>query len=89
MAIVDSHGDPVAEHRAVLEGAGVIDRSDRPRLEVGGSERQTFLQRLPGSLVGADLVELNPACDPGGLTARVAAKLAKELLARLLSDPEH
>jgi agmatinase len=47
-----------------------------------------FLQRLPGPLVGADLVELNPACDPGGLTARVAAKLAKELLARLLSDPE-
>jgi arginase family enzyme len=47
-----------------------------------------FLQRLPGPVVGADLVELNPACDPGGGTARVAAKLAKELLARLLSDPE-
>ncbi len=45
-----------------------------------------FLQRLSGPLVGADLVELNPALDESGATARVAAKLAKELLARLLSD---
>jgi arginase family enzyme len=45
-----------------------------------------LLQRLPGPVVGADLVELNPARDPNGFTARVAAKLAKELLARLLSD---
>jgi hypothetical protein len=28
----------------------------------------------------------NPTRDPDGLTVRVAAKLAKELLARLLSD---
>jgi hypothetical protein len=28
----------------------------------------------------------NPTRGPDGLTARVAAKLAKELLARLLSD---
>ena len=33
---------------------------------------------------GADLVELNPNRDPTGLTAMVAAKLAKELLALLL-----
>ena len=39
-----------------------------------------------GPVVGADVVELNPTRDPDGLTARVAAKLAKELLARLLSD---
>jgi agmatinase len=45
-----------------------------------------LLQRLPGPVVGADLVELNPTRDPTGLSARVAAKLAKELLARLLSD---
>jgi agmatinase len=45
-----------------------------------------LLQRLPGPVVGADLVELNPARDPTGISARVAAKLAKELLARLLSD---
>jgi agmatinase len=36
------------------------------------------------ALVGGDVVELNPECDPAGLTAGVAAKLARELLARLL-----
>lgn len=57
--------------------------------EPGGlSTREVIglLQRFRGCLVGADLVELNPARDPDGATARVAAKLAKELLARLLSD---
>jgi agmatinase len=44
------------------------------------------VQRLRGTVVGADVVELNPTCDPGGTTARVAAKIAKELLARLLED---
>jgi agmatinase len=43
-----------------------------------------FLHRLRGRVVGADVVELNPTRDPGGLTARVAAKLVKELAARLL-----
>jgi agmatinase len=44
------------------------------------------LQRLRGDIVGADLVELNPTRDPTGATAMAAAKLAKELVARLLSD---
>jgi len=44
------------------------------------------VKRLRGRVVGGDLVELNPARDSGGATANVAAKLAKELLARLLSD---
>ena len=43
------------------------------------------LQRLSGPVVGADLVELNPTRDPTGTTAMAAAKLAKELAARLLS----
>ena len=41
---------------------------------------------LDGPVVGADLVELNPTRDPTGLTAMVAAKLAKELLALLLTE---
>jgi len=45
-----------------------------------------LLQRLQGKVVGADVVELNPTRDEKGATARVAAKLAKELLACLLSD---
>ena len=44
------------------------------------------VQRLRGRVVGADVVELNPSRDAGGGTARVAAKIAKELAARLLSD---
>ena len=44
------------------------------------------LQRLEGQLIGADVVELNPQRDPDGTTARVAAKITKELVARMLAD---
>ena len=43
-----------------------------------------IVQRFTGRLVGADIVELNPSRDPSGVTATVAAKLAKEVAARLL-----
>ena len=59
--------------------------------EPGGlTTRQTLdiLQRLPGPIVGADLVELNPLRDPSGLTAVTAGKLVKELAARLLEVGE-
>ncbi|HEY7502417.1 MAG TPA: agmatinase [Vicinamibacterales bacterium] len=42
-----------------------------------------IVQRFRGRLVGADIVELNPTRDRDGVTAMVAAKLAKELIARL------
>lgn len=42
-----------------------------------------LVHALPGPLVGADLVEFDPAQDPLGLTAPVAAKLAKELTGRM------
>jgi arginase len=45
-----------------------------------------LVQRLPGPLVGADVVELNPARDPSGVTASAAAKLVKELAGRMLGD---
>jgi arginase len=41
------------------------------------------LSRL--NVVGADVVELNPVRDPLGITAAVAAKLVKELAARILA----
>lgn len=44
----------------------------------------TEIQRLAGPIAGADVVELNPAADAGGVTARVAAKLVKELAARMI-----
>ena len=42
------------------------------------------VHQLDGPIVGADIVELNPHRDPGGLTAVVAAKLVKEVAARMI-----
>ncbi len=44
-----------------------------------------MVQGAPGPLVGADVVEFNPARDPQGITALVAAKLVKELASRMLA----
>lgn len=54
--------------------------------EPGGlSTRQVIalIQDFGGELVGADIVEYNPRFDLNGATARVAAKLLKEILARM------
>ncbi|MDO6728213.1 agmatinase [Cognatishimia sp. 1_MG-2023] len=59
--------------------------------EPGGlSTRQglDIIQNFKGQLVGADVVELNPLRDANGMTAMVAAKLAKELIARLVADQD-
>lgn len=42
------------------------------------------IQSLPGPLVGADVVELNPSQDPSDITAPLCAKLVKELADRML-----
>jgi len=47
-----------------------------------------IIRALPVPLVGADLVEFNPVRDPTGVTAALAAKLVKEILAQMLSSPE-
>ncbi len=44
-------------------------------------EMLSVLHRVPGPIVGADIVELNPARDVNGVTATLAAKLVKELAA--------
>jgi arginase len=41
------------------------------------------LARVEGPVIGADVVEYNPDRDPAGLTAVVAAKLVKELAAKM------
>jgi arginase len=43
-----------------------------------------LIQGVGGDLAGADLVELNPARDQDGVTGTVAAKLVKEMAARVL-----
>jgi agmatinase len=45
-----------------------------------------LVQGVGGRLVGADLVELNPARDVAELAATACAKLVKEIAARLLRD---
>jgi arginase len=44
-----------------------------------------YLHALPAPIVGADIVEFNPARDGSGSTATVAAKILKELLGKMLS----
>ncbi len=46
----------------------------------------TIVQSLGGTIVGADIVELNPRQDIAGVTAIVAAKLVKEVASRMLQD---
>jgi arginase len=43
-----------------------------------------IIQDLAVPVVGADVVEYNPRRDPTGLTAMVAAKLVKEIVARVI-----
>lgn len=68
----------------------VLDPAFAPGIshyEPGGmSVRQVLgvLQRLPRTLVGADLVEFNPTRDVNGMTAMVCGKLLKELLDLML-----
>ena len=45
-----------------------------------------IIQSLEAPLAGADLVELNPLNDVTGLSAAVAAKLVKEIAARMLME---
>jgi agmatinase len=57
--------------------------------EPGGLTVREVLEivaRIPGTIVGADIVELNPDEDFRGMTAIVAAKFAKEFAARLYRD---
>ncbi len=57
--------------------------------EPGGLSTRQLLDlmgTIPKQFVGADLVELNPSRDRSGLSARVAAKITKELLGLLLES---
>lgn len=44
-----------------------------------------IIKAIPGTIVGADVVEYNPKQDLGGLTASVAAKFARELIGLMVS----
>ena len=44
-----------------------------------------IIDAIPGPIVGADVVELNPSQDLVGMTAMVAAKLVKEIAGSMLT----
>jgi agmatinase len=44
----------------------------------------SLIHAVPGTIVGADVVEFNPSQDLGGLTAQLAAKIVKEIAGRML-----
>ena len=47
----------------------------------------SVIQNIDVPVIGADIVEFNPLRDPSGMTAMVAAKLLKELAARMMGNP--
>lgn len=44
----------------------------------------TMIHRLAGPIVGADIVEYNPGQDASGVTAAVAAKIAREIAGQIM-----
>jgi arginase len=44
------------------------------------------LHAIEGTIVGADIVEYNPARDISGMTATVAAKILKEILGKMIAE---
>lgn len=57
--------------------------------EPGGLTTREVLEviwKTPGPVIGGDIVELNPDRDVGDMTATLAAKLLKELAARIAQD---
>ncbi len=87
-----------AYHRLEIHGPvyisfdmDVLDPAFAPGIshrEPGGitvREAIAHLHALKGTIVGADIVEYNPAQDVSGMTATVAAKILKEILGKMIS----
>lgn len=56
-------------------------------IEPGGFSTRDVLgiiRNLKAEIVGADIVEFNPECDVNDITAMVAAKILKEIIAKML-----
>jgi arginase family enzyme len=47
-------------------------------------EALSVIQSLNATIIGADVVELNPTRDPQNITEMVAAKIFKEIVAKML-----
>jgi folate-binding protein YgfZ len=76
------YGDPGAEHEAVRERAGLIDRSERGKIEVTGKDRATFLH----GLVSNDVKGLTPGQGNESALLDVHGKITALLAVHCLSD---
>jgi folate-binding protein YgfZ len=76
------YGDPAAEHGAVRERVGVIDRSERGKIEVSGKDRATFLH----GLVSSDVKGLVPGQGREAALLDVHGKITALLSIHCLAD---
>jgi folate-binding protein YgfZ len=76
------YDDPAAEHEAVRERAGLIDRSERGKIEVTGKDRATFLH----GLVSNDVKGLTPGQGNDSALLDVHGKVAALLVLHCLAD---
>ncbi len=76
------YGDPAGEHEAVRERAGVIDRSERGKIEVTGKDRATFLH----GLISNDVKGLAPGQGNESTLLDVHGKVTALLTVHCLSD---
>jgi glycine cleavage system aminomethyltransferase T len=76
------YGDHAAEHEAVRERAGVIDRSERGKIEVTGKDRATFLH----GLVSSDVKGLTPGQGNESTLLDVHGKVTALLVVHCLPD---
>ncbi len=81
--LVPAHyGDPAAEHEAVRERVGLIDRSERGKIEVMGKDRATFLH----GLVSNDVKGLTPGQGNQSALLDVHGKVTALLVVHCLAD---
>src|SRR5262249_29493794 len=73
---------PATEHEAVRERAGLIDRSERGKIEVTGKDRATFLH----GLVSSDVKGLAPGQGNESALLDVHGKLTALLVVHCLAD---
>jgi glycine cleavage system aminomethyltransferase T len=76
------YGDPGAEHDAVRERAGLIDRSERGKIEVTGKERASFIH----GLVSNDVKGLVPGQGREAALLDVHGKITALLVAHCWPD---
>ena len=76
------YGDPAAEHEAVRERAGVIDRSERGKIEVTGKDRASFLH----GLISNDVKGLTPGQGNESALLDVFGKVTALLAVHCLPD---